>query len=231
MNWLLIIVIGILCFYILRGRKRGFIKTVFTIFSTIIAILITMWASPYISKHMKENDRLLEYVNERVSERATPSEVGDKTTDEVNYIESLKVPSIIKETLIKNKTSDVYAAMAVNNFKEYVYNLLSIFLINVGTFIAVFIIVKVLLHIISTTMDLISKLPILNGMNRMAGMFAGLVHGVLIVWMGFVVITLFSNSDWGQYLFVEITNSKILSTLYNNNLILRVLTNLGKVLF
>ncbi len=50
MNWLLIVVAVILLGYSFNGRRRGFIRTVFALFSTIIALMLTVWISPVISK-------------------------------------------------------------------------------------------------------------------------------------------------------------------------------------
>ena len=47
MNWLLIVVIGIIIMNALIGRKVGLIKIVFSLFSFIIALLLTTWISPY----------------------------------------------------------------------------------------------------------------------------------------------------------------------------------------
>lgn len=234
MNWLLVAVMLLLIFYTWRGQKRGFIRTVFTIFSTIIAIVITMWVSPYISKGIKSNDSLMTHVSEKVSEALASEadeEIGDKTTDEVEYIENLKIPSLLKKNLIENKTSDVYDAMAVDDFKGYVNNLLSVLLINMGTFIFVLLLAKVLLHITSVTLDLISNLPVISGLNRFMGLIAGLIHGVIVIWIGFVVITLFANYEFGQILFAQINESEILSAIYNNNIILVFLTDISKILF
>lgn len=231
MNWLLLLVVLILIIYAWRGKSRGFLKTVFTIFSTFIAIILTLWVSPYVTGLVKSNDKLMNYINESVYEVILSEDPGNKTSDEVEYIESLPVPSLLKETLIENKTSDVYSALAVNNFKEYVSNLISLILINVGTFLAVCLLVKVLLHIISSALNIISNIPVISGINRVSGLIAGTVHGIIVVWIGFAVITLFANSETGYQLLTLISESEILSNIYNNNIVLMVLTDIGKVLF
>lgn len=231
MNWLLVIVIATLIFCSWRGRKKGFVKTAFTIFSTIIAILITLWISPYVSKWIKSSDGLNEYVNRRVSENITTDDVGDSISEEVNYIEKMKVPSIIKDSLIKNKTPDVYEAMNVNTFKGYVVQLISTFIISVAVFLAIWIIVKIILSIISTTLDLVTSLPIIGDIDRIGGLLAGLVNGFLVIWIGLLLVTVFANTQLGQILFLQINDSQFLSVIYNHNLILIFLSNVGKVIF
>lgn len=229
MNWLLLIIIGVLMFFIWRGKKNGFIKTVFVIFSTIIAILITMIISPYVSKWIKSNDKLTVYINEKVSDNILTDVKED--TNEVNYIESLPLPSLIKDTLIENKEIDgIYDALNVNNFNGYVINVITTFIINVAVFLLVWVLVKIILFMISKALDIIASLPVLKEINELAGAIAGLANGFLIVWIGFLAITMFASSQIGQMLFEQINSSKVLSFLYNNNLILIFLSNVKKVL-
>ncbi len=231
MNWLLIVVIGIIIFNGWRGKRKGFIKAVFTIFSTIIAIVITLWISPYITKMLQNNDNIMNFVNTKVEELTMPDDSVDKKTEEVQYIEELPVPLLIKSILSENNNSDVYSVLSVNNFGSYVNNVLSVFLINIGAFLFIFIMVKIILHIISTTLDLVSSLPILSGINSIAGLLVGLVYGIIVVWVGFTVITLFANYEFPQYLITQINESELLSSLYNYNVILIILTDSSKVLF
>lgn len=231
MNWLLFIVIATLIFYSWKGRKKGFVKTAFAAFSTIAAILITMFISPYVSKWVKNNDGLNEYVNRRVSENIATDDVGDNINEEINYIEKLEVPSIIKDSLIKNKTPDVYEAMNVGTFKGYVVQLISTFIISVGVFLVVWIIVRIILSIISVALDLVASLPIISDIDRIGGLLAGLVNGFLVVWIGLLLVTVFANTQLGQILFSQINDSRFLSVLYNYNLILVFISNLEKVIF
>lgn len=230
MNWLLLAIIGILLFYAWRGKKRGFIKTVFKVFSTIIAIAITLWISPYISKWVYSNDELMKRVSEMVG-GFTGAESINTRPEEVAYIGGLQVPSLIKEILMENNTSDIYSALSVNSFEGYMNHLLSALLVNIGIFLLVCIIVKIILYIISMVLNLISSLPLLNGLNKVAGLLAGFVQGFIVVWILFIVITLFGNYEIPKYLLTLINDSEILSQIYNNNVILIVLTDISKTLF
>lgn len=231
MNWLLLVVIIVLIFYAWRGKNRGFLKTVFTIFSTFLAIILTLWISPNATKWVQSNDKLMNYVNKGVNERIMPENQGNKTTDEVDYIESLSIPSLLKETLIENKTPDVYSALAVNSFKEYISNFISVILINIGTFLVICLLVKILLHIISASLNIIGNLPVIGGINRISGLIAGIVQGIIVVWIGFIVITLFANNELGYQLLTLISESSILSNIYNNNILLILITDMSQILY
>lgn len=231
MNWLMGIVILVMVGYTMNGRRRGFIKTVFTLFSTIIALAITAWVSPVVSKQLQNNEKIMTMVNEKVSGVLEFRDVGKKTADEVGFIDKLPLPKVMKNTLIENNTKDVYTAMAVDNFKDYISNTISRIVINASVFLILYAVTTIGLFFLSRTLDLISKLPIINGLNKTAGLFAGFIHGIVILWIGCIVLTALSSTKLGESMFLLINDSPVLSSIYNNNLLLTFITNLGKTLF
>ena len=231
MNWLAIVVLVILGGYALNGHRRGFIRTVFTLFSTIIALILTSWVSPVISKELQKNEKVMGFVTEKVEKVLTFSEAGNKITDQVNFINKLPLPAIMKHTLIENNTKDVYTAMAVDNFKDYIRNSMARIIINAVVFLVIVLFITIGLALLCETMDIISKLPLINGLNKTAGLLAGLLHGIVVVWIGCIFLTVLSSTQWGKSLFELINSSAFLSTVYNNNLLLKFIMNLGKILF
>ncbi|MDF2473462.1 MAG: hypothetical protein K0R21_1244 [Anaerocolumna sp.] len=231
MNWLLGLVVIVIVGYTMNGRRRGFIKTVFTLFSTIIALAVTAWVSPVISKQVQNNEKIMTVVNDKVSGILDFNDIGSKTADEVSFIDKLPLPKVMKNTLIENNTKDVYVAMAVDNFEDYVSNTISRIIINASVFIILYAIATVGLFVLSRTLDIISKLPIINGLNKTAGLLAGFIHGIVIIWIGCIVLTALSSTKLGESMFLLINESPVLSSIYNNNLLLTFITNLGKTLF
>jgi len=231
MNWLAILVIVVIAGYTLNGRRRGFIKTVFTLFSTIIALLLTMWISPLINKEVQKNEKIMNFVGNKVEKVIDLSKSHKKTSEQMNFIDKLFLPNTLKDTLKENNNGNVYVAMAVDNFEDYVEETVSRIIINAAVFIIVMILVMIILGIVSHALDIISKLPIINGLNKTAGLFAGFLHGIVVVWIGFIILTMFSSTNIGKTLFLLINESQFLTILYNNNLILKYITNISKMLF
>jgi uncharacterized membrane protein required for colicin V production len=231
MNWLAIAVLVILAGYALNGHRRGFIRTVFTLFSTIIALILTSWVSPVISKELQKNEKVMGFVTEKVEKVITFSDIGNKITDQVNFINKLPMPAIMKHTLIENNTKDVYTAMAVDNFKDYINNSVARIIINAVVFLIIVLFITIGLALLCEAMDIISKLPLINGLNKTAGLLAGLLHGIVVIWIGCIFLTVLSSTQWGESVFKLVNSSAFLSTVYNNNLLLKFIMNLGKILF
>lgn len=235
MNWLVIAVAAVLVVFALKGRKVGFIKTIFSIFSIIIAIVVSSALSPYVSKALRTNEKFYNYINERVEDVINLKvEDKDKTTvsEQADAISKLSLPESIKKNLLENKNnSEVYKALHVETFKEYVNGYITTIAINAIAFIITYVIVTILLFAVCIALNIISKLPIINGLNKTAGLLVGLFEGLLVIWMLCIVLTAFSSTQTAQKLFELIKESQFLSCLYNNNLLIQFITNMAKVLF
>ena len=173
MNWLVIAVLVVLIFFGFRGQREGFIRTVFSLFSLIIALFLTSTFSPYISKTLQNNEKVHTYISDAVAKIVKTPKKDGTVTEQVESIKELSLPKSLKNALIENNNGEVYKALAVNSFKEYVNNYLTCVVINALSFILAFIIVNICLSLILNALDLISKLPIINGLNKSAGFVIG----------------------------------------------------------
>ncbi|NLZ82976.1 MAG: CvpA family protein [Clostridiales bacterium] len=221
MNWLLIVVFGILIINGLIGRKVGFIKIVFSLCSLIITLILTSFISPTVNDLLISNEKVYQSVVDKVETILSFEDEETSTNEEVGYIEGLPMPKSIKDALIENNNTDKYKSLAVEGFKDYVSSYLAGVIINSMAFILTFLVILIALWIISIALNLISKLPILNGLNKTMGMVAGLLQGLLLVWVFFIVITIFSGSQMGHDALEMIETSEILRFIYNNNFLMQ----------
>jgi len=230
MNWLLIVVLVILVVSALIGRKVGFIKTVFSLCSMIVAIILTIWISPTVNDLMRGNEKFSGYITEKV-EKIVQLEAEEKEEEaQDTVISKLPLPQSIKDSLVKNNNPKVYKALSVDTFKEYISNYLAGIIIKALAFIVTFFIILVILWAICFALNLISKLPILNSVNKTAGLLAGLVHGLIVVWIFFILLTVFGGTKLGQDALRMIEESQVLGFIYNNNLLLRFVTSATKMI-
>lgn len=231
MNLLVAIVLIILVISAYRGMKAGLIKTVFSIFSMIIALVLTLWLSPMISKMVQSNDAIFDYFTQKVEKAIPTEEIGTKISDQMNFIDNLPLPASLKTTIIENNNTDTYVALAVDNFSSYISHSIAAIIINAITFVVTYLIISILLRVICMVLDIISKLPILHQINKLSGLFVGIIHGMILVWILFVLLTALTSTEIGQKAFAMINESAFLSYIYNNNIILNFITNISKVLF
>lgn len=230
MNWLLIVVLAILVINSLIGMKVGMIKTIFSLCSMVVALLLTMWLSPYVNDFLRGNEKFCNKINTGIEKVLPLSEKKTNHSEQVSAIEKLKLPKSLKNSLIENNNVDSYKNLAVKGFKDYVSSYLTGIVINALAFSLTFIIILILLWGISIALDLIGRLPLLKQVNKTAGLIAGFVQGLVIVWVFFVVLTIFQSSELGRKAMEMIGNDQILSFIYNNNYLLKFISGATKIL-
>lgn len=229
MNWLLLLVILILIAYAVTGLKRGLIKTIFSMCSVLLALILTICISPRIGKALQNNEKLYDTIKGKVISIIPEENIGDSEEEQDKFIDQLDLPKAMKDTLIKNNTSMMYEKFSTQDVKEYVANYVTCMAINALAYILTYIAIRILLSIICKTLDVISKLPLIRQVNQLAGLAIGLVQGLLAVWVLFLILTIFSGSAVGQQAFTMIDSSPILGFLYNNNILLGFVTSATKV--
>lgn len=219
MNWLLLIVIVVIVWNTYRGMKVGLVKTAFSMMSIIIAIILSTLISPIVNQGLAHNEVIYNKVSEGVDKMIPSMEDGTKKKEGA-IIEALPIPKTFKEALDKNNTKETYKAMAIENFREYINVYLSNIIIRVISFVLVFIIVAVVLFIVSNSLDLISKLPILKTINTAGGFGIGMAKGFVLVWILFILLMAFSGSELGKMAMEMVESSPVLEIIYENNLLL-----------
>ena len=224
MNWMLIVVLGIIVISALLGMKVGFIKTAFSLVSMIIALILTVWLSPYVNDLLKNNEKINDKINDQVGVMLSLKEKEEIAPDQEAFIKSLPLPKSFKDTLVENMDE------RKGDLKDYIAEYITGVIINALAFALTFIAILVILWIISLALNIISMLPIIHQINKLAGLAAGLVQGLVIVWVLFICLTVFGGSKFGQDAFVMIEESVVLSLIYNNNMLLSFVTNTAKLL-
>lgn len=229
MNKILAAVLLILVVMALIGLKRGLIKTVFSLVSTIVALILTILLSPLVSNWMQSSNTISQFFTDKVKE-TVPIEQTDtarKTDEEI--IESLGLPGYLEETLLKNNTPVIYNELEVkkNSIKEYIVAGVVNIAINAIAFLATFLIIRIALWLLCYFLDLISKLPVLRQVNKIAGLVAGLFQGLLYVWIFCILLMVFGFGDFGAYVYECINESRILTFIYESNLLVKAISTLG----
>ena len=90
-------------------------------------------------------------------------------------------------------------------------------------FVIVMLITVIAFHLIATAIDLVAKLPVIGEVNHMLGGIAGLIKGLLLVWLVFAFAAMGAATEAGSVVIDAVYQSEILQWLYENNLILTIL--------
>ncbi|BDF32081.1 hypothetical protein CE91St62_01550 [Lachnospiraceae bacterium] len=143
---------------------------------------------------------------------------------QVAAIEKADLPGLFKDMLTTNNNSDVYKELGVETFAQYVGHFLAKLIIHIIAFLCTFILVTIVIRAIVFALDIVSELPVLGAVNRLAGGAVGVVGALIIVWTLFVIITLLYTTDIGKQMFEMIESNSLLQMLYDYNPIMKLAT-------
>ena len=133
-------------------------------------------------------------------------------------IEELKLPQSVKDVLLENNNSEFYRLLGVDQFGEYISTCLSDMLINTLGSVLVFAASYIVIHLVIRWLNLLSRLPIICGLNQMAGGIVGLAEGFLLLWLAGFILSFFTETPMGQMLEAQVNSSIWLSLIYRYNL-------------
>ncbi len=214
---------------VLYGHYRGFLRMAITMAALIFSITVTRVATPYVTNLVRENTQIRHRIEQSLADLAgldNDSDIRSLPVQQRTVIEQLKLPRQMKEILLENNNSEIYELLGVTTFLEYVGNYLTNMILNLVTAVILFVVVNLALRFLIRWLNLIARLPILSGMNQIAGALAGGVQGLLCLWAGCVLADLCSQTAWASAVLAQIETSAWLTFLYQNNLINWIFVNI-----
>lgn len=216
-------VIAFLAIMTVIGYAKGFIKIVLSLAVTIVALLASVLFAGPCSSFIKNHTPIYNTVKEQMANYVSEyiGEGLDNASKEIQEeaIKKLNLPSSIQDKLIVNNTDGTKSEMKVESFSNYVVESLTDILLNAVTVLVLFLIFKILLRVLVSVVDLFSKLPVVNFINKNLGAVIGFVEGILIIWVICTALTAVSGTKIGEDIFSAIASNPVLNFIYNHNLL------------
>lgn len=223
-NWLSVVVGIYLLAMVLYGHHRGLIRLAVSVLALILSLSAVHFLLPAATEFVKENTAIQETISQNMkkwagleSDRGYSDENLKLPAVQRSIIENSDLPQSIKDALIENNNSEVYEMLGVQAFTEYIGKYLADKILNSIVFLLLFLAVYVLVRVVMKWLDIIARLPILSGMNKLAGAVLGGAEGLVFLWIAFLAITALSYTSWGMLMIKQIEASKWLSYLYGHN--------------
>lgn len=141
---------------------------------------------------------------------------------QMEAIEAADIPQVFKSMLSVNNNDEMYKSLGAETFAEYVGSFLAKIIINIVAFLCAFIVITIVIRAIVFALDIVSGLPVLGWVNRLAGGLIGMGGALIIVWTIFVIITLLYTTSVGKEMYDMIQSDAALQTLYEYNPIMKL---------
>lgn len=214
---LIVIAILISCIYV--GYKRGLTGSLIRILSFFIAICIAFMLFKPVSNIVIDNTKFVENIQTSIVQVFEDKEKENKENVDKNSEEKKDSPIIKYISNEVEKATEEKKMEVVNNAATQI----SIKIINIIVFIALFIIARIALQFVKSLANLLTKLPIIKQCDKIGGVIYGIAEGLVILFISLALIT-FISTIVNRYEVLEIINkSYIASYLNNNNILLNII--------
>lgn len=223
-NWLSVAAGVYLLGMVLYGHHRGFVRLVVSMLALVLSLTLVRVSLPAVTGYLRENTHIQQTISENMKksmglglEENPSGEALKAPSAQRMLIENLKLPQSMKNALLENNNSEVYQMLGVQAFTDYIGSYLADVILNSIGFVLLFAVIYLLSRLVFRWLDIITRLPILSGINKIAGALLGGMEGLIFLWIACLLVTAFSGTEWGLTLVQQIEASKWLSYLYSHN--------------
>lgn len=206
-----IILVGVLVFF---SAKKGFVKSFFSLGSFIISLALALVFSPIVSDFL-ENGFVGNYVRESVQDMVTEKVMADFNAEGMSA--ALPLPKVLRTSVIETTEQTVSAT------KDAVAASITSIALTLLSILAIFVLVKVAVWLLSHVLDLVSRLPVIRTANRLLGGLLGAIYGILILYVILAVLTFGVTVKAFHKPTELVLESKYVSTMYHQNVLLNFL--------
>ena len=205
---IVILAIIVLCIIIgyVRGLTGSLIKIVSFVLSLIIAFVLFVPVSNVIINNTEIDENLEASIRNMIiqEEQNENENMPEAITDYIGQ-KIDQAADDAKEAIVDSTARDV-----------------ALTIVKAGTWIALFIIARILLIFLRFITSLIAKLPVIKQFDKLGGIIYGLLEGLIIVYVLLALISFISPMLNGT-LANAIDESFVGSMMYNNNLLLKII--------
>ena len=145
---------------------------------------------------------------------------GMDKSEQIRFIENLPIPDALKEQMETFNNAAGYVKLGAKDFGSYVINYIANLILNILAFLITLLISWLIIRLILGALSVFTSLPIIGTADHLLGLAAGFVEGVLIMWLLFLILSMFATTPAGKTLMDEINRTPVLETLYNTNLLM-----------
>lgn len=220
MDWLKWAVLAVFVLFALHGYRKGFVKIAYSLAAIILSIVLVSALTPYVKDVLLEKTQLYTKLTDKCSvriEEKYAQNTSEEPKDQADLLEQagVKLPPALTTTV-----SCMLQEEASSNLYHMAGRQVAMWILCAISFVLTMLLVGIIIEIIGGFLNIVARLPVLHGFNRIMGAGAGLVQGLLVFWLAAVVLTIFCTSKTVQPVMEAIYANKYLTFLYENNGIL-----------
>ena len=193
-----LIIIAIIVLSTFLAYRKGLIKLAIGLCSFVIAIVVTFILYQPISNLVINTTKIDETIENAIYEKANEMMQENKTENELT--------NQIIETTKNQMLPETARNLAIN-------------IVTGGVLIVLFLAIKIGLMFVSILSDAISKLPIINQLNKTGGMIYGILRGILLIYVILLILTISGQITPSNTINQGVDESFLGKAMYQNNIL------------
>ena len=130
------------------------------------------------------------------------------------------LPSALSLENLAGTDNEIYRMLVLGGLESQAEEYVRTFAARILSVVVTYVVVRLLLRTLILSLEVVTMVPGLSLLNRLAGAVFGLAQQILTLWIIFLAIAIFSGTSWGAFLFELIRQSPWMSYLFENNLLL-----------
>lgn len=205
---IIVVFAGYLCFI---GYKKGFILTVFDTLGLVVSFFLSREMYHFAERFLLNNTKLFVKLHDYFELKLSMNAVNNLS----------KVPVELQKFI-----NNIMAGGAPDTFAVFVDNM-SLLIIRSISFVVTFLAIYVILLLLTTLINTVMKLPLLNLTNRLFGAFMGILKSVIILYLIFALAAPMLSFMQDKPLAQSVLISESRKIFYDNNIILNYLSYKG----
>lgn len=196
MNWVNLVLILIILIMVLEGIHRGFLRSAMNLGAFFLSIITSYLFYPVVSMAVKANESLFSYLI-YYTEGAEKIASFESSQLLVNNLSSMQLNDVITHSNIsepftslirQNVETKAFASSGLSTIGQY-YNMTIVSVaLNIISFLAVFLIARVIFAFVLGAIDYTVEFPELRQYDRTSGALFGALRGVLFCFLIMMVV-------------------------------------------
>lgn len=233
MNEVTIIITVFFAICVLVGWAQGLFRVILSVAGLVASLLVATYVSPRVSGYLEEHTKIDEQIANYVLQELEFTDREQETTKgvQVEVINALALPELLKSNILDNNNSEMYEALKVTGVYDYIAKTIAVVILNATVFLVLVLFCRLFFFFLSKSVGEFTKLPIVRSIDKVGGGFLGCIKGLVYIWIFFLLLSITSTFEWSSFLIEQINQSTVLKLLYDNNVLLDIVGDLTKVLF
>lgn len=206
-----IIVIAIFALNIFICYKKGLVKLAVGLIAVIASVILSMIFYKPVSNMVIENTEFDEKIENAIIENFTVNIEENEENEDNGFIKYIE------------KYVDDAASKTANEIVIEAADIIAVKVINICVILAIFILARIVLILLTFISDIITDLPIIKQCNEVGGIIYGIVKALLIVYVVLAIVFFIVYTTGNTAITDVISNTYITKFFYDNNLLLTIL--------